>query len=248
MIRKLKETDKKIIASSQEWKCNICKSIFSSSYQIDHIVPFSVSENDSYENLQALCSNCHSCKTQKEYSRIYQYKKLCSIINKKLCWFCLEENIDHINHKCLFAPSLKLIKIPSIEIKKLNILDKYYYTENIENDVSIETDAFCLIDKMKNIDLHNCTLHIHLLPKQICYNRSYYIIPKDYTIDEIVNGAISFFNNNKITYNSVEVEIDMSSEEDTPDELVDYLHTYLPEKMPAYIFKSTDIDYTYNCH
>ena len=81
--RKLKESDKKIIASSQFWKCKICENMLTSSYQIDHIIPFSISQDDSYNNLQALCANCHSYKSQKENNRILQFKKISALLKKK---------------------------------------------------------------------------------------------------------------------------------------------------------------------
>ena len=35
-------------------------------YQVDHIVPLAMGGPDSFENLQALCPNCHADKTQQE--------------------------------------------------------------------------------------------------------------------------------------------------------------------------------------
>lgn len=34
-------------------------------YDIDHITEFSIDQNDDFDNLQALCKNCHSVKTKK---------------------------------------------------------------------------------------------------------------------------------------------------------------------------------------
>lgn len=45
-----------------------------SGYEIDHIIPFSVSKDDSRNNLHALCSNCHSYKTKKEKKYIKNEK------------------------------------------------------------------------------------------------------------------------------------------------------------------------------
>jgi 5-methylcytosine-specific restriction endonuclease McrA len=36
-----------------------------SGYDIDHIVEFSLTQNDTDDNLQALCKSCHSMKTKK---------------------------------------------------------------------------------------------------------------------------------------------------------------------------------------
>jgi 5-methylcytosine-specific restriction protein A len=54
---------KKIIASSQKWKCAKCHNIFDASYEIDHINPLYKGGNNSINNLQALCRNCHGKKT-----------------------------------------------------------------------------------------------------------------------------------------------------------------------------------------
>jgi rubrerythrin len=64
--RKLGESQKKIIAASQAWKCKICEAILSAAYQIDHIIPLWNGGLDSMENLQAICPSCHATKTQKE--------------------------------------------------------------------------------------------------------------------------------------------------------------------------------------
>lgn len=87
-IRTLKESEKKDVASEQCFKCanflgsNLpglegyeCPiwlkpadknpgSFDKSSYQIDHKIEFSVSRDDSRENLQALCPCCHAVKTK----------------------------------------------------------------------------------------------------------------------------------------------------------------------------------------
>ena len=36
-----------------------------SGYEIDHIIEYSLTGNDSIENLQALCSMCHKTKTKR---------------------------------------------------------------------------------------------------------------------------------------------------------------------------------------
>lgn len=90
--RKVSEVTKKIIASNQEWKCGFCKQILPPSYQIDHIVPHSICNNDEQDNLMALCPTCHANKTQSEARRISEYKKIKSYCpdNTNVCWFCFE--------------------------------------------------------------------------------------------------------------------------------------------------------------
>ena len=58
--RKLSEATKKNVAYSQRWTCNICQILLPPTYQVDHIVPHAILADDSPDNLQALCPNCHS--------------------------------------------------------------------------------------------------------------------------------------------------------------------------------------------
>jgi len=87
MYRKLSQAHKKKIAANQFYKCNNkpnsklkglegykCplwlknddnKGSFDfGGYEIDHIEEYSVTKDDSDDNLQALCKNCHSVKTK----------------------------------------------------------------------------------------------------------------------------------------------------------------------------------------
>ena len=56
------------IASSQGWKCAECYNILGGSFDIDHIVRWADSFDDSDENLRALCIDCHRIKTAQENS------------------------------------------------------------------------------------------------------------------------------------------------------------------------------------
>lgn len=57
------------IAARQEWKCNTCTKILSSVFEIDHMIPWNESYDDSDENLQALCVECHKLKTAEENTK-----------------------------------------------------------------------------------------------------------------------------------------------------------------------------------
>ena len=54
---------KKIVASNQYWKCNICKKILDYTFEVDHIEELRYGGNNDIHNLQALCPNCHRRKT-----------------------------------------------------------------------------------------------------------------------------------------------------------------------------------------
>jgi hypothetical protein len=149
--RKLSESLKKIIAHREEYKCAHCKVLLPPSFQIDHIIPYSISNNDDNNNLQALCPNCHSLKSQRENLRIYKYKKLFDICpsNTKLCWFCLEtvDSFKEHNKTC----DKKLKKFENIQKKQHKtfqnieqMLGKYKYVEkdliHTFNKLNIKTE------------------------------------------------------------------------------------------------------------
>ena len=54
---------KKLVASSQEWKCGHCYELLSAWYEVDHIIPLYVGGSNDLSNLMALCRNCHGAKT-----------------------------------------------------------------------------------------------------------------------------------------------------------------------------------------
>jgi len=72
--RKLSAADKKRIAAKQGWRCARCKKPLPARFHVDHIKPFSAGGSDRASNLQALCSNCHSEKTEEERYRKKQKK------------------------------------------------------------------------------------------------------------------------------------------------------------------------------
>lgn len=52
------------IAYKSKYTCNACGILLPPTFEIDHIVELREGGSDTYENLQALCPNCHSLKTR----------------------------------------------------------------------------------------------------------------------------------------------------------------------------------------
>jgi hypothetical protein len=61
--RSVSETKKKVVASSQSWKCGKCNNQLNAWYEIDHIKGLEYGGSNEIDNLIALCRECHGEKT-----------------------------------------------------------------------------------------------------------------------------------------------------------------------------------------
>ena len=61
--RNVTPLQKKIVASNQKWRCNLCGQTLDYTYEVDHINPLFKGGGNNNSNLQALCRNCHGKKT-----------------------------------------------------------------------------------------------------------------------------------------------------------------------------------------
>ena len=52
------------VAYKNEYKCTMCDQILPPTFEIDHIQELRDGGEDTFENLQALCPNCHAEKTR----------------------------------------------------------------------------------------------------------------------------------------------------------------------------------------
>jgi len=52
------------IAYKSKYKCNKCDILLPPTFQVDHIIELCDGGTDTYDNLQALCPNCHAEKTR----------------------------------------------------------------------------------------------------------------------------------------------------------------------------------------
>ena len=62
----LTESEKKIIAARQSWKCSSRHLVLPASYQVDHTIPLCNGGDDHDSNCTAMCASCHAAKTQIE--------------------------------------------------------------------------------------------------------------------------------------------------------------------------------------
>ena len=72
--RNVSERTKKKVASRAKWKCEICFTLVSENYEIDHKLALYLGGTNDEDNLQSLCSECHRTKTREEY-KDYQFAK-----------------------------------------------------------------------------------------------------------------------------------------------------------------------------
>jgi len=68
--RNVSSLTKKMVASSQKWKCGTCANTLDYTYEIDHHVPLFKGGSNDINNLVALCRNCHGKKTLMENNNI----------------------------------------------------------------------------------------------------------------------------------------------------------------------------------
>ena len=68
--RNVSSLTKKMVASSQQWKCGSCKQTLDYTYEIDHHIPLFKGGSNELSNLIALCRNCHGKKTLLENNNI----------------------------------------------------------------------------------------------------------------------------------------------------------------------------------
>lgn len=63
----------KVLGARQQWKCNECQDMLTSTAQVDHIVPLHEGGTNHDSNLHVLCVECHAMKTQNEARRRCKY-------------------------------------------------------------------------------------------------------------------------------------------------------------------------------
>lgn len=86
--RRFDDDFRSVLLSMQGHKCNTCLScIRDGIYDLDHKVPWCISHDDSWRNMQALCPTCHARKTRGEQKHIMAAKRAISQ-GHRVCWTC----------------------------------------------------------------------------------------------------------------------------------------------------------------
>jgi len=253
MSRKLQDSVKKIIAHKQKYHCSMCNELLPPSYQVDHIIPHSISNDDTEDNLQALCPNCHSLKTQRENLRIYQYKKLREKCpeDSKLCWFCIEVYEIVEEHHC--SKQVKNIekclqKQKAILTSFEEVCNKYKYTkpevDKNENQNDGETGEDILkVRIVLNINEKENYGYVYVKDNFVCKIKSEKIYPED--VAECVFIATRTKKDSK-KYTSIDISIESNVEnendeyENEKNECLEYLIKNLENLLPERIFKTMD--------
>jgi hypothetical protein len=256
--RKLQDSVKKIIAHKQKYHCSVCNELLPPSYQVDHIIPHSISNDDSEDNLQALCPNCHSLKTQRENLRIYQYKKLREKCpeDSKLCWFCIEVHEINEEHTC--SKQVKNIekclqKQKAILTSFEEVCNKYKYTKHDianTNDREDEGENKCenkedilKVRIVLNMNENENYGYVYVKDNFVCKIKSDKIYPED--VADCIFIATRTKKDSK-KYTSIDISVESNVENDNEEyeneknECLEYLIDNLENLLPERIFKNMD--------
>ena len=251
--RNIRESIKKNIAFKQHYKCDDCKNMLPPTFQVDHITPFSLTADNSEKNLQILCANCHSIKTQKEYNRIILFKRYKKIldIDSNLCWFCvqpIENNVCDCNPQELvdIEPLLKLS-----EKKGINYQD----FDNMCNTFKNNSKTMCkrVVKEVKE--------DRYIITKPVSDDILFLIISEEYVIcndkkyegfyDSVKDLGESISESTRTKkcsrrYTEIVVSFDLDKNEydltpEKKEEFSDFIIEFLPEHIPDRILKDNFI-------
>lgn len=227
--RKLTEAVKKQTAHLQQWRCKSCQSILPPTYQVDHVIPHAVFSDDSLDNLQALCPNCHSRKTQAEHMRIIRYKKKRALAKCQLCWFCLEPVDESMT--CCCDRTLKNI---TFKTKKMSLINAF--------------DQFCYVEPKIPEKAPDTVLRITLERDKVTINSRVFHFQTEYDLPDVVKCVLSATKMKRWDkfFTEVEINVDFGEEPNTTEGLVEYLDTHIPSRLPARLFvEPNDVVYTF---
>jgi hypothetical protein len=221
---------------------------------VDHIIPFSISRDDSEENLQVLCANCHAIKSFDENYRISKYKKIreCYTIYDKnidICWFCLKK----YNKKTELHSCEKIMINMDDYLKKYNEDDLIDMNKRKRN----ESDFVTICNKLKNINIkeeedddstccYGEVLKVFIKKDYIkCNNKIFKYDAFNVTVETIGHVILKSVDNQRDInrYGEIFIKIDMELDPEEYDfdigieKSTDHLIEYLPDFIPQEIIK-----------
>ena len=238
----IRESTKKEISYRQSYKCLKCSDLLPPSFQIDHIIPWSLSHDDTEENLQALCPNCHSIKTQKEYMRIIQYKKILEECPKEttLCWFCLETSDENCSHNCekILKDISKLVKTQTQIVSSFEeMCGKYRYVKKEKEVLEVPQPPE---------DTNILKIKIAVYSQSIYVNNVIVKFTDELMIEHIVDAVFTATRSKKYSkmYDVVHISIDVKDEENNSEkeECIQFIeNSDIVSQFPPRIFKDDNV-------
>ena len=234
----------KKIMFRQEYKCANCVSILSPANQVDHIVPYSISQDDSEDNLQVLCANCHALKSFDENYRISKYKKIRDSYtnrNVEVCWFCLESYDKKVEvHSCekIMKNITTFLKDYDTTMTKRKRDDKDFMSRcNKLKNISIKEEPSKMNDEILQITIKEDSVK--------CKDKIFKYDAYDITVENIGHVIIKSVDNikdeNRYSEILIKFEMELDPEEydfkNGLDEATDHIIKYLPDFIPPEIIK-----------
>ncbi len=116
IMRTLSKSDKCEVAAEQGWRCARCMEQLGANFEVDHIIQFCITADDSKHNLQALHSHCHKEKTRDDL-------------------YLLNPHFGYASNKRLQSDEQNRIELQkafqeSQEEKKPNVFSNYFFEKS----------------------------------------------------------------------------------------------------------------------
>ena len=205
--RKLSEGKKKIIAGRQGYKCankpgsnlkgledydcllwkikdDVMKGSFDESgYAIDHILEHCITQDDSEDNLQALCNNCHAVKTKRFLIERTNIDKK-DVINNNYY------TLPPISYKNILREGITIADIENNEIKLEKKKEFAKFFLDLSNELDMVDDYVIIatkIDELRDIHILNVISNVLIKSAYFGFNIDDKIINKKIAEEEEVN-------------------------------------------------------------
>lgn len=170
------------IKQSQNGLCNICKQQLEKKFHVDHIIPVCLNGDNSIENLQCLCIQCHLNKTREENengvyynlpdycSTFNNYSLNCVIKTSLFNRYAFIERLDSIpkKHKLFHLDMSKCRRNILLHLKENNIKFPVFTTLDVPQPFNQDDDikeGFYFIKSQNYLPFRNNGWYSHPLIK-----------------------------------------------------------------------------------